>query len=336
MRRHRSNLSTSRRARLRRLASGRSLFLLGASAIIVSLFVLRGLEKGDPRNGRTRLSAKPSDAFSRSVTSSLKPDAIDFEQGLVGMIRQQGRITVTVHVALLDRPGAGGRRPFGDGNDPTTNLYWGALYGMEVHFANAAGWRRAYTDNGNGRRIVRRVVFHRRVTPSPAWELRGVTDPFDVYVLANAWPSSRIVEAMEQPIRDAVCGEPVMLQVDDRRIGFGGASVVVGYVGQNHMLKEYWDPFAQLEHCRSSRQVGVFYLCPRSAVVLHTPVVERGLYSVLFMRSSATPEAYLTDGMLRALLTGELGDGFMTEAAAEYARYQKGVSFKRASGMLIR
>jgi len=305
---------------------------LAASGLIVAVFLLRGLQKESPDQPQTSLSASPSPALS----SALRPGAPDFETSLVDMIHQHGYLTATVHVALFDQHRAGRPRPLADGNNPKTNLYWGALFGIETHFANAAGWRRAYTDNGDGAGIIRRVVFQRRAEPTVAWRARGVTKSFDVYVLANAWPSSRIVDSMEQPLRDALCGEVVALPVDGRTLQFAGASAVVGYVGQNHMLDEYWDPFAALGDCSSERQVGVFYLCPRSAVVLHKPVVNHGLYSVLFTRSAVTPEAYLVDGMFKALLSGELGDGFVADAAAEYARYQKSVSFRRAESMLIR
>lgn len=313
-------------------AAGRTAVALAATGLIVILFIFRGLQQDGPDVARTSLSAGPSLALS----SVLTPDAVDFETSLVRMIHQRRRLTATIHAALFDQHRAGSPRAFADGNNPRTNMYWGALFGLETHFANAAGWRRAYTDDGDGAGIIRRVVFHRIAEPTAAWRARGVTESFDVYVLANAWPSSRIVDAMEQPLQEALCGQSVVLKVDGTSIAFGGGSAMVGYVGQNHMLDEYWDPFARLGGCRPERQVGIFYLCPRSAVVLHKPIVERGLYSVLFTRAAATPEAYLVDGMFKALLSGELGDGFISEAAAQYARYQKTVSHKLAASMLIR
>ena len=318
-------------------ADKRSTFALAVLAVIVSLFIVRGLEQngGQSRN-QTHLAAQPSEALSNSLSTSARPDIVDFESLLIQTIQRQRHVTVSVHVGLLNREVADSADAFSDGNNPRTNMYWGALFGMETHFANAAGWRRVYTDNGDGKRIIRRVVFHRRATPTPDWRDRGVGREFDVYVLANAWPSSRLVEAMEQPIREAVCGDANTINVEGLTLAFGGDSALVGYVGQNHMLDGYWDPFARLNGCTPERQLGVFYICPRSAVVLHAPVVERGLYSVLFTRSTVMPEAYLVDGMLKALLSGRLGDNFISDAAAEYARYQKSVSLNKAKSMLIR
>ena len=309
----------------------RPAFAMAIAATILCLFLVRGLQPNGSPQAQTRLSAGPSELLS----SALLPDAVDFEPSLVQMIEQQGFIAVTVHVALHDRPG-NRKGKFGDGANPGTNLYWGALFGLETHFANSAGWRRAYADRGDKAQIIRRAVFHKRAEPTPAWVDRGVLEGFDVYVLANAWPSTRIVEAMEQPIIEAVCGESIALPVDGRIIEFGGAGAMVGYLGKNHMLDEYWDPFVRLKGCTMSRQIGLLYLCPRSAVVLHQTIASRGLYSVLFTRSGITPEAYLLDGMLNALLSGELGDAFLTEAAAQYARFQQKVSPNGARNLLVR
>ncbi len=329
-----SDLRPGAHPRRRWPVPGRWLFSLAISAVIVVIFVLRGFERdtGQPARQLTHLSAEPSEA----LIGALRDDAAQFVPMLVDHIAARGYLTVTIHVALYEGRNRPSVRRFGDGTDAKRNLYWGAYYGIETHFANAAGWRRAYTDDGDGGHILRRVVFHRRATVSAAWRDLGVNEAFDVFVLANAWPSSRIVEATEQPIRDAICGEPVMLALDGQPLAFGGGSEIVGYVGQNHLLEEHWDVFARLGDCRPSRQTGVFFACPRSAVVLHREIIDRGLYPVLFTRTTVMPEAYLADGLLQALLSGELGDGFLSAAAAEDARYQKSVTAEQAARMFVR
>lgn len=313
---------------------GRWVFALVISGVIVFIFAIRGFERENDASGErlTSLSAQPSEA----LIGALLDDAVPFVPMLVDHIRTRGYLTVTLHVALFDGRNVPSARRFGDGADPKHNLYWGAYYGIETHMANAAGWRRAYTDDGDGGQILRRVVFHRQAPSSPAWRALGVDEAFDVYVLANAWPSSRIVEATEQPIRDAICGKPVTLAVDGQSLAFGGASEIVGYVGQNHMLEEHWDVFARLGDCQPLKQTGIFFASPRSAVVLHREIIDRGLYPVLFTRTTVMPEAYLTDGLLKALLAGTLDDGFPAAAAAEYARYQKSVTTEQAARMFVR
>lgn len=304
--------------------------LVFCGAIILLLFVVRGLQ---PQTGHVppSLSARPPTAIGGALTNGLP----DFDQSIADEIRKNGVITVTVHVGLYHQAGDS-PRDFSKGDDPESNFYWGALFGIDTHFANAAGWRRAYRDRGDGRRILARSVFHKRVEPSEHWIERGVEKPFDVFVLANAWDHREVVSAMEQPIRAALCHETTTIECEGRSLGFDSKSVIVGYVGSNHMLEEYWDPLAQLGDCQPTRRVGVFYACPRSAVVLHMPLIDAGLYPVLFTRNTITPEAYVVDGIMEALMVGDLDAGFIDSAATQYARYQKGVGVESARNLFVR
>ena len=142
---------------------------------------------------------------------------------------------------------------------------------------------------------------------------------------------------MERPLREALTDEsPIVLEVEGDAVAFGGGSVMTGYVGPNRMVEEYWDPFPEGVSELRRRRMGVFYVCPMSAVYLHQPVVDRGLYSVLFTRRSIVPEGYVVAGILDALTAGELDDGFVAAAAKQYSRYQQGTTPERALRLFYR
>ena len=325
------NLGRLQSPRLRRLLTVRSALVAGLVIAAAGTLIGRGLRSSF--DGRPAgLSAAASDELNDAVN----PHRLPFAASIVESIKQQRYATVTVHVALSDRRKDGKSTKSGNGNDPAANLYWGARHGVEAHLLKSAGWRLAHQDKGDGKRIIRRVVLQRRVEPTDAWRARGVNEPFDLYLLANAWPAAEIAAAMEQPLRDAFAAKPVVLSVEGRKIHFGGGSVMTGYLGKNAMLDRYWDPFADLNAAALPRQAGVFYICSRSAVVLYAPIIQHGLYPVLFAREPIVPEAYLLDGILKALARGDLDVGFLTSAAGEYARFQKDVSPQRAEAMLFR
>ena len=310
----------------------RRIYLL-AGCLVIAGFFLAVLVRHDSSNGTDKnagLRAIPSPA----LLDATRRVPRTFPEAMVDSISHNGHLTVTVHVALADRSSGAASR-FADGRHPRTNLTWGALYGVETHFANAAGWRRAYTDNGDGP-VLRHVVFHRRAEVTAAWRELGVAAPFDIYVLALAWPSTLAREAMNRPIREAMLHEPIPMMVEGEELVFGSGSVLIGYLGPNAMADGYWDPFEQLPNNDPRQPTGIFYLCSMSAVYLHDTVVRHGLYPVLFAREPIVPEAYLLDGMLQALAVGELDDGFLFRAAAQYTKYQKGISPDRARRMLFR
>lgn len=308
---------------------------IGAVAVVAAAWISWPSNLPD-QGSQTRppnLTALPSAVLTQSLDDETEP----FAELLASTIRRQGCLSVTVHVALADFRHGGVPKKFGRPDDCETNLYWGALYGVDTHLANAAAWRRVYSDEGDGINVVQRSVFRRHADPSEAWRDRGASEGFDVFVLANAWRGSRVTAAMEQPFRDALSADPpTRITVGGREIAFGSGSVLTGYLGRNGMLETFWDPCAALPARCVGRQVGMFYICPRSAPLLHAPVAEHGLYPVLFAREPIVPEAYLLDGMLQALIAGDLDDGFTIAAAAQYARYQKGLSQERAAAMLFR
>ncbi len=312
--------------------TSRPVVLVGACLVIASLFVLHGWQRSRRAGPPPTLSAN----LKQPPTTSTLSQPTAFGDAIVAHILEQGHLTVTVHVALMGGTGTGQDNSFSDGTAPGQNLYWGALFGLETHFANAAAWRRAHTDSGDGGRILRRVIFHKKVERTQLWTERGVNEDFDLYGLACAWSHNWIKAAMEQPLRDAMCGTPTPITVDGTSLLFGGGSSMSGYVGQNAMLDSYWNPFEDLTDCDPAVQTGVFYACPRSAVVLHRPILDQGLYSVLFTRTSVIPEAYLIDGLLHGLLSGQLDAGFVKGAAKAYAHYQKSVPLERAMSFFLR
>lgn len=280
------------------------------------------------------LSARPSD----TLLAVVRGERLAFEDLVVRDIRDRGCLTATVHVALADAQHSNAPARFTDGRRPGTNLTWGALYGVETHLANSGGWDRLSADDGDGRMILRRVLFHRRVQPTPAWQARGIDAEFDLYLLANAWAAEAIVAAMEQPAREALCGDAIHIELEEenRVIHFGGQGAITGYLGPNHLLQQFWNILAATDGCWHDRQVGIFYLCSKSAAPLHMPLIERGAFPILFARSPITAEGYVLDGLLNALAGGEFGEAFVHEAANEYVRFQKSVPVEIAQRMFIR
>jgi hypothetical protein len=321
-------------------------FVVALIASFGIAFIFSSTPGGSPPVESPESDAPPEMAFNGAgakngdaITPAPKPTAhgaIDFESSLPNLIQQNGYLSVTVHVALYE-DGRARKRGLGDGASPDANMYWGSRYGVDVHLSKDAGWTRVYQDRGDEQRMIRRSVFHRLIEPGDAWMARSVEVPFDLYVLAVAWPNSRIVEATEQPLREALCGETTTIAIEGRQIEFGAGSVITGFLGQNRLLTEYWDPFATLFGCKApSRQMGLFYIAPRSAVLLHQPALDHGLYSILFAREGLTPEAYILSGMLEGLVSGELGDTFVTQSIKSYVKYQKTVRESQAKLVLMR
>jgi len=309
--------------------------LVGLAAGTMAAVIL--LARQGPPLPPDAVSHVPLAAVSRPAAPALsEPTPAAFAEFLTASIHRDGALTATIHVGLAD---AGRERisaRFGNGNDPSENYYWGALYGLENYLVNAAGWRRAYRDGGDGVRILRRTVFHRRIAPNTIWRQRGVSDPFDIYVLALAWRADEVVAAIQEPLRDALAGEQLVLHIDGQARAFGSGSGVTGYFGPNPLTERYADPLEGIVDAASRGPVGVFYICAMSGVYFHPAVREKGLYPLLFTRRPLVTEAYIVAGLLEGLASGHVDDGLIDAAAAAYAARQKTVTMGQARSLFYR
>lgn|GEM_PF-2030223 len=325
----------AKRLTARRLQRAQRLVLV-AALLMVALTVFLSFQREQKSNLPDDANETATLPFSAELAARQAQQSSDFEQILIDNIRSDGYMTVTVHAALSSSS-SNKSDSFHQADQPETNLVWGALYGIDTHFPNAAKWQRILSDDGDGTpHILRRSIFKKTSRPTEHWAARGITEPFDVYVLALAWHGEHAMNAMQAPVRDAACHIERIINADGRRLRFGGDSVILGYAGENALLDEYVDPIAAAHPCKLNEIRGIFYLCSRSAVVLHMPMIDAGFHSVLFTRDSLPPEAYTINGIMDALLIGDLDRGFTDSAAAQYQRYQKGVGMEKARALFYR
>lgn len=310
--------------------------VVALAILLVVIIVIFSFQRETSVETTVEETAEPSQTFSAELAARQSQQSGEFEKLLIDRIRRDGYLTVTVHTALLSSP-ENANDQFRKADQPSTNLVWGALYGIDTHFPNAAKWKRVLTDRGDGNsNFLRRSVFKKTSRPTEHWAARGITDPFDVYVLALAWHGDRSLDAMQAPVRDAMCSIERTIDADGRRLRFGGDSVILGYAGENILLEEYVDPIAAAHPCKLNEIRGIFYLCSRSAVVLHMPLIDAGFHSILFTRGNLPPEAYTINGIMDALLIGDLDRGFTDSAATQFQRYQKGVDMEKARALFYR
>jgi hypothetical protein len=99
-------------------------------------------------------------------------------------------VVIHVVVALCDNVHQGVvpvPKALGNGQDPSSNLYWGALYGIRTHLARAANWTTLVAYRPDDDRILERVVLYAEVG-------RDQRD-LPVYIVADAWDGAKIREA---------------------------------------------------------------------------------------------------------------------------------------------
>jgi hypothetical protein len=140
-------------------------------------------------------------------------------------------IVVHVVVALCDNEHQGivpVRRQLGNGRDPRSNLYWGALYGVRSYFARN-GWRALAVEKPSDARVLERVLFFAEVA-------RG-SEQAPVYLIAEAWDGAQIEPAIRTFLEMSAGRAGAVIHFErggsERESSAGGTAHLVALVGHD-------------------------------------------------------------------------------------------------------
>ena len=224
---------------------------------------------------------------------------------------------------------------FDQNAEPDRNLNWGTYYG------NARMMKRATTDKHVRKlyqhwrwRLVheqvgetdplRTLVFHQRIKPTSSWRAAGVTEPFDAYLVMQAFSSREdAAVAVARNLRQSVDRR---LTLPDGTVLDVGAAQAAGYVGHN-LFYDYkgfeWDGFGGVPGEVESPK-GVFAVgCKTGRVPGFHELVTENVFVLLFSRTLMAAEGYSTLALADALV-GRLSSAQMVALGNRtYAYFQQ-------------
>ena len=145
-------------------------------------------------------------------------------------------LLVEVHVPLCQSGiTACGNAKLGDGDKPSTNLYWATTPGFGKWFERkSSGWKQIEvktTDTGD-KDVLERRVYRRTIHAPAAWRKRGAPKTFEIELVIRAWRGTAIDRALAAYAADVS--------------GKGSDAQLVAFVGHNRLmdLEEYKWPAA--------------------------------------------------------------------------------------------
>jgi hypothetical protein len=246
-------------------------------------------------------------------------------------------LVVTVHVALCSNLSIWcGSKKLGNGDRPGTNLYWGGAAGFTAWFRwnGRRRYTRVYRDKGDGKVVLERVVYRRRVKNlSARWRRFGVNKPFDIYVVGLAYRGSHIGKGVGAFIRQTATEVGSTLKLKSGvKLRIGGLGHVVGYAGHNYLM----DTGGRWKWPRISRRkpVGYFMLSCRSAPYVAPRLTHRRTHALLLTRVLMYPGAYTIDGLVSGLRLAQSQARVYRRGCAMYGKHSK-VSVSKVCGYLF-
>ena len=134
-------------------------------------------------------------------------------------------LVVDVHVPLCDNHIiACGNAKLGDGDNPSTNLYWSTTPGFGEWFRRkGGGWTKVSieTKDTGDKDVLEKHMYRRTITTPAAWRKRGVPKQFTLEVVVRAWRGSAIDRALAAYAAD---------------VSGGTSAQLVAFVGHNRLM----------------------------------------------------------------------------------------------------
>ena len=186
----------------------------------------------------------------------------------------------------------------GDGQNPRSNLYWGALYGAKTHFKRMENWSVSSLEIDNAH-VLDSFALQHAVYPTPK-------------ILFEAWDGAKQKSSVEAYLQDLRNGD--------------SANELVCFVGHNALMDLSVANVPVLETTKRANierdRKGSVIAC-RSAPYFEPHHDRLGVESYVMTKGLMAPEAYVLEGFLLAWLKGETSNKARMAAAKQYAKYQK-------------
>jgi hypothetical protein len=229
-------------------------------------------------------------------------------------------IVVHVIVALCDNVHQGivpVPKHLGNGQDPGSNLYWGAAFGVQSYLSRQAVWTRVPVAIPGYGSVLDRAIFFGQI------QRHG--KPAPVYIVADAWDGATIRSAIERFLKMAGGGssEEVTIRqgTDSVTLAAGGSAHLVAFVGHDGLM-DFSLPRPVPAAAGRAAGSSIVLACASKPYFLER-LRAVGSHPLLLTTGLMAPEAYTLDAAIRSW-AGRGSVAAVREAAAlAYQKYQK-------------
>ncbi len=226
-------------------------------------------------------------------------------------VRNQGRV-IHVIVALCDNKYQGivpVPEKIGNGDDPASNLYWGAGFGVKSFFRKAKDWALILELQNPKHGVLERCIFKHKQR--------------EVYLVADAYRGREIKQATIDFLRFASGRyvEAVETSRDSKqsKLYVGGGANLIAYVGHDGLMDFSLAEYPQKADERS--QEAIILACA-SKQYFERPLRRTGATPLLWTTGLMAPEAYVLKAAVDGWLLDESGEQMRKRVAQAYNRYQ--------------
>lgn len=215
---------------------------------------------------------------------------------------------IHVFVALADNVNQGivpVSATLGNGDNPRTNLYWGAAFGIKTFFSRNKDWELISTTLNPSATILERCIFKHR---------RG-----SFLLVADAYRGKEIAQTTTDFL-EAAAGKPgEKLKAAELEFHTGGSADLVAYIGHNGLMDFRLSSHPQRRDDRERRAI---ILACASKQYFSAALQQSGAAPLLWTTNLMAPEAYVLSAAIDGWIKKESDEQIRLRAADAYHKYQ--------------
>lgn len=217
--------------------------------------------------------------------------------------------TIHVFVALCDNVNQGivpVPKTLGNGQNPRTNLYWGALYGVKTHFKRSEDWTFLKSIKSDNPKILERVLFKHKNS--------------NTYLLADAYDGRYIKETITHFLEASAGNNLETIAHNDIKLDFGGNSNLVSYIGHNGLME--FNVKGNFTPKNKNKRDAIMLACI-SKDYFKSHLQQTQANPLVWSTGLMAPEAYTLKWAIDGWILDETSEQIRERAAKAYNHYQK-------------
>ncbi|MEO1030286.1 MAG: hypothetical protein AAFX55_02720 [Bacteroidota bacterium] len=217
--------------------------------------------------------------------------------------------TIHVYVALCDNENQGivpVPTKLGNGQDPQSNLYWGALYGVKTHFKTSKDWTLVKTFKSENPIILERLLFKHKDS--------------ETYMLADAYDGKYIKQATIDFIEATAGRNQLSINYNSSILKFGGKSNLLAYVGHDGLME--FDVEGNFSPENGEKRDAIILACV-SKSYFRSYLEKTKVNPLVWTTGLMAPEAYTLKWAIDGWIMDESDLQIRERAAQAYHKYQK-------------
>jgi len=216
---------------------------------------------------------------------------------------------IHVFVALCDNVNQGivpVSKSLGNGQNPKSNLYWGALYGVETFLKRKGGpWNFVSSQQHPKEHVLKSTLFYH--------------SQHNALLLAEAYDGAYMRETIEDFLSSVKAVFPRQVTCKNQMVTFGDSSDLVIFIGHNGLMD--FDVNVSKNKTEKTKDFIILacysksYFLPHFNGTSHRPLI--------WTTNLMAPEAYTLEAALEGWLKEESVNEIRIRGAKAYAEYQK-------------